>query len=53
MPIVRADVPEWLTHEQRAEIRTEMHDCIARKPGSRNTFGSPWVPSRPKLMSGP
>ena len=30
MPIVRADVPEWLTHEQRLEIRKELHGCIAR-----------------------
>lgn len=30
MPIVRADVPEWLTHEQCLEIRRELHGCIAR-----------------------
>ena len=30
MPIVRADVPEWLTHEQCLEIRKELHGCIAR-----------------------
>ncbi len=30
MPIVRADVPEWLSHEQRMEIRKELHGCIAR-----------------------
>jgi len=30
MPIVRADVPEWLSHEQRTEIRKELHGCIAR-----------------------
>ena len=30
MPIVRADVPEWLTHEQRMEIRRELHGCIER-----------------------
>jgi hypothetical protein len=30
MPIVRADVPEWLTHEQCMEIRKELHGCIAR-----------------------
>jgi hypothetical protein len=30
MPIVRVDVPEWVSHEQRLEIREEMHGCIAR-----------------------
>ena len=30
MPIVRADVPEWLSHEQCMEIRKELHGCIAR-----------------------
>ena len=30
MPIVRADVPGWLSHEQRMEIRKELHGCIAR-----------------------
>lgn len=30
MPIVRADVPEWLSHEQCLEIRRELHGCIAR-----------------------
>ena len=30
MPIVRADVPEWLSHEQCLEIRKELHECIAR-----------------------
>ncbi|MDA0812105.1 MAG: hypothetical protein O3C21_06930 [Verrucomicrobia bacterium] len=30
MPIVRADVPEWLNHEQRTEIRAALHDCIAK-----------------------
>ena len=30
MPIVRADVPEWLSHEQRMEIRRELHGCVAR-----------------------
>ena len=30
MPIVRADVPEWLDHEQRIEIRAALHDCIVR-----------------------
>ncbi len=30
MPIVRVDVPEWLSREQRVEIRAAMHGCIAR-----------------------
>lgn len=30
MPIVRADVPEWLNHDQRTEIRAALHGCIAR-----------------------
>ena len=30
MPIVRADVPEWLSHQQCMEIRRELHGCIAR-----------------------
>ena len=30
MPIVRADVPEWLTREQRLEIRAELDKCIAK-----------------------
>jgi hypothetical protein len=30
MPIVRADVPEWLTREQCLEIRRELHQCIVR-----------------------
>jgi len=30
MPIVRADVPEWLSHEQCVEIRKELQGCIAR-----------------------
>ena len=30
MPIVRVDVPEWLSREQRTEIRAAMHGCIAR-----------------------
>lgn len=30
MPIVRADVPEWLSQEQCLEIRKELHECIAR-----------------------
>lgn len=30
MPIVRVDVPEWLSREQRVEIRKEMHGCIER-----------------------
>jgi hypothetical protein len=30
MPIVRADVPEWLSHEQRSEIRAQLHGCIER-----------------------
>lgn len=30
MPIVRADVPEWLSHEQCLEIREQLHGCIER-----------------------
>lgn len=30
MPIVRVDVPEWLSHDQRTEIRAALHGCIAR-----------------------
>ena len=30
MPIVRVDVPEWLSHEQRLEIRRDLHGCIER-----------------------
>lgn len=30
MPIVRADVPEWLSYEQRKEIRAQLHGCIER-----------------------
>ncbi len=30
MPIVRVDVPEWLSREQRVDIRAAMHGCIAR-----------------------
>ena len=30
MPIVRVDVPEWVSHEQKLEVRKEMHGCIER-----------------------
>ncbi len=30
MPIVRVDVPEWLTQEQRLQIRRDLHGCIER-----------------------
>ncbi len=30
MPIVRADVPEWLSADQKQEIRRGLHNCIAR-----------------------
>ena len=30
MPIVRVDVPEWVSREQKLEIRREMHGCIER-----------------------
>ena len=30
MPIVRVDVPEWLSHAQRTDIRAALHGCVAR-----------------------
>ena len=30
MPIVRVAVPEWVSHEQKLEVRKEMHGCIER-----------------------
>lgn len=30
MPIVRVDVPEWLSREQRTDIRAAIEGCIAR-----------------------
>lgn len=30
MPIIRVDVPEWLDHAQRLQIRKEIHGCVER-----------------------
>ena len=30
MPIIRADVPDWATRAQMAELRSELHQCIER-----------------------
>ena len=43
MPIVRADIPEWLCSDQRLQIRDELNGCIMRTWAREHI----WVSVRP------